>query len=1018
MPFLQASQAHGPAAVVEVDADERVVRCDRTFRTLCGLAGADAAGMRLPATDASGAPQHWVPMPDRTGERALWADIEQTLAGVQSQLCAAETDLARQVSFTDVLLETVDVGIVFCDAQGRGWVRNRAERAMLGLEVATKEGTPPDTVSGKGDVLDMAGDPVPVRDYPLLRALRGEPVGRVDLLLGPAGGPHREVTTQTTQIVGTDGDVLGAVSTLTDVTLERAARRTLAIEHEQLLQAQAETLDAELRFREVFDQAAIGAVIIGLDGLPTQVNAAACALLGRGRELLVGTLWAEFLAPGQGSTASLAESHFSSGHDTFRDERCYSRPDGTLVWVSAHLSLVRDQRGAPDYLLAQLADITERKILEADLDHRSVHDALTDLPNRFLFVERVRQALVEASTDPVAVVVVLLAGLHTVIDGDGYAAGDLVLKEIALRLESALGEDVTIAHLQPGQFAVLIKGSNHDSVHAARQALAAVGDPIDLPSGRVQVQARVGICSAPADSKDPGTLVERLIQDAASAAERAKTAGSDAIAFASSQMRREQEQRQRTQLLLRDALDNDTVGVAFQPVVDLGTGLVVGAEALLRISDRDGCPIPPQELIPVAEESGLIVEIGLRVLRLAAEQVARWLAETGVLLPVAVNVSAVQLESADFQDEVVLATSRVGLPPQALTIELTESVLLETRSAGIQKLRDLRDAGVELAIDDFGTGYASLSYLRDLPASTLKIDRSFVEGIPHDRAAVAIVASVIGLARNFGMTCIAEGIETDAQLGYLAERRVHGQGYLLGRPGPASAITRTLQGAAAGCEVLGPRSEADARDDAGDRRDEVADERDAAGDRRDHVGDERDLAALFRDNAGDLRDALGDQRDEAANQRDAAAETRDQAGAARDQAARLRDERAERLASAPGPATAGATMDPSSVARQGAARDRRDALSDRRAGADERTSAGIDRAAAVTDRDAGASERAQAELDRNIALADRGSGAGERDRAEDDRALAQSDRDAAADERGSDLPADGPMRMTGLDPDT
>ena len=204
------------------------------------------------------------------------------------------------------------------------------------------------------------------------------------------------------------------------------------------------------------------------------------------------------------------------------------------------------------------------------------------------------------------------------------------------------------------------------------------------------------------------------------------------------------------------------IRVAYQPVVDLATGHVVGAEALLRISDSAGHPIPPQELIPIAEESGLIVDIGIRVLRLAAEQVAQWLTDHGVLVPVAVNVSAVQLERAGLLHEVLQAAQMAGLPPEALSIELTESVLLESGSVSIEKLRDFRDAGIQLAIDDFGTGYASLTYLRDLPASTLKIDRSFVEGIPLDRAAVAIVASVIGLARNFGMTCIAEGIETEA----------------------------------------------------------------------------------------------------------------------------------------------------------------------------------------------------------------------------------------------------------------
>ena len=727
---------------------------------------------------------------------ARCAELEDELARLRSDLSTAASELERERRFSEVLLETIPVGIVFCDADGGGWVRNRAEREMLGLTTTQMAGVSPEAAATETDIRDASGRHVEVADYPIVRALRGEAVGEVELMVGPVGGPHREVVSHNAQIVGADGEVLGAVSILTDVSAERAGLRELQ--------------SAESRFRKVFDQAGIGAVIIGLDGLPTLVNEAACILMDRPPELLVGRLWNDYLAPGQLPTGQVIESHLSAGRDTFRDERRYVRPDGSTVHVSAHLSLVRDDHGEPDYLLAQLADISDRKRMERDLDHQALHDALTDLPNRSLFAERVRQALLDSSSEVVAVAVMVVTGLSTVIDRSGYDAGDVVLKEIAQRLVESVEGDVTIGHLQPGQFAVLAKGSIHDSVRAAEQSLATIGAPVMLPGGSVTLRASVGICAAPSGSDDPEALVPRLIQDAVDAAGRAKADGSmprgrrpswgltDAIAFAAPELREEQEEQRRTELVLRNALDDQTVCVAYQPVVDLSTGLVVGAEALLRVSDDDGRPIPPQELIPVAEESGLIVELGLRVLQLAAEQAARWFADHGVVLPVAVNVSTLQLESDTFIDDVLLAAERAGLPRGALSIELTESVLLESGSFGIERLRELRDAGIQLAIDDFGTGYASLSYLRTLPASTLKIDRSFVEGIPHDRAAVAIVAGVIGLARNFGMTCIAEGIETEAQLSYLTERGVLGQGFLLGRPGDGAAIGDRLAPAAPG----------------------------------------------------------------------------------------------------------------------------------------------------------------------------------------------------------------------------
>jgi PAS domain S-box-containing protein/diguanylate cyclase (GGDEF)-like protein len=727
---------------------------------------------------------------------------------------------------------------------------------------------------------------------------------------------------------------------------------------------------AETHFEIVFEQAGIGAAIVGLDGIPTRVNRAVCSLFGRSEDELVGRLWTAYNHPDEVPLATAVLAEVAAGHDSYADERRFLRPDGSVVWASMHVILVRDEAGEPQHLLAQLADITERKQMETKLAHQALHDRVTDLPNRSLFADRVRQLLTGATSEPGTVVVMLLAGLHTVIDKDGYAAGDAVLKEVARRLVESVHDDVTIGHLQPGQFALLVKGSTHESVRAAEQALATLDTAIQLPSGPVRLRASVGISAGHLGSEDPDALVARLIQDAATAAGRAKTDGADSIAFASPEMRQVQADQRRAELLLRDALHDDRIRVAYQPVVDLATGRVVAAEALLRISDSEGRPIPPEELIPVAEESGLIIEIGIRVLRLAARQAAAWLADHGVLLPVAVNVSAVQVERDGFLNDVLLAAELAGVPPQALTIELTESVLLGSGSVSIEKLRALRDAGIQLAIDDFGTGYASLSYLRDLPASTLKIDRSFVAGIPHDRAAVAIVASVIGLARNFGMTCIAEGIETEAQLAYLAERGVLGQGYLLGRPDDERAISDMLARARSEAPLDGGRSrpESAGREAVADRRDDVADERDRA-------CDQRDLADFLRDKAGDRRDAQADQRDKAAARRDRVADSRDRIGTIPDQD--------------PDPRTGDEPVAVPALAGRGAAEGRRLASEARRIGATKRTNADVDRADALIDRHARATERDQAELDRNIARADRGSGAHERGEAEDVRDTAE-----------------------------
>jgi EAL domain-containing protein (putative c-di-GMP-specific phosphodiesterase class I) len=244
--------------------------------------------------------------------------------------------------------------------------------------------------------------------------------------------------------------------------------------------------------------------------------------------------------------------------------------------------------------------------------------------------------------------------------------------------------------------------------------------------------------------------------------------------------------------LIEKAVDHDGVQVAYQPIIDLSTGQLVAVEALLRLTDDAGSPLPAGDVIPAAEASGLIADVGRRVIQVATHQSARWRAEHGVILPIAVNVSAAEVGLPPFSHDVLEALERSGVPPKALRIELTESMVLEAGSAGMDQLRELVEAGVELGIDDFGTGYASLSLLHALHASSIKIDQSFVAGIPDDPRAVAIVAGVISMAKSLDMTCIAEGIETESQRTYLAERGVFGQGYLLGRPDDAAAIGRLI----------------------------------------------------------------------------------------------------------------------------------------------------------------------------------------------------------------------------------
>ena len=793
---------------------------------------------------------------------------------------------------------------------------------------------------------------------------------------------------------------------------ERVASRAALTEANQLLRHGREQLKA------AFEASPTADAVMDEVGRLVDVNPAMCRFLGVAPAELIGRRWAEVIYEPDGASAESALAHvLTAGRPLGRTEMRFFTADGRVVWGMVSL-IPMDAVESIQQVMLRVEDIQAHKELERTLARQASHDPISGLPNRSLFLERVRQAVIPRGDGSlVGVLAIQVDGLQPVIDRSGYAASDRVLSLVAERMGADLGDGVTLAHLQPGLFGAVMPGGVPEAARLSNQFLTAIRAPIDLPGGPLSLRASIGISVGSPSTKESAAQVGRLVQDAENAAQVARADGGDCAVFAAAEMRDAQQRQGAFELLIRDALATDQIHVAYQPVFDLTTGRMVATEALLRMFDRDGRPVPPLDVVPVAEASGLIVDIGRRVLHIAARQVAQWQEDHGILVPVAVNVSAVQLVRPDFHDDVLAAIDMAGVPPGALSLELTESVLLKSGSPGIEQLRDLRNAGINLAIDDFGTGYASLSYLRDMPASTLKIDRTFVEGIPHDHGAMAIVAGVIALAKNFGMTCIAEGIETELQLEYLAERGVMGQGYLLARPVDGSAIGKIIamqRSSPADGELP---SVADARDSAGGRRDQTGDERDQAADQRDQAAQRRDEAAERRDEAGDRRDEAGDQRDQASDERDQASDQRDQASDNRDQAGDQRDQvgdhrdqvadqrdqdsddrdhPAEESEASTRAVDATDGVEGQALAKRvAAASDRRRASRDRRAGATERTQAELDRDTALTDRGTGANERSHAEHDRQVALADRGAGASDRSYAELDRNIAHADRGAS-----------------------
>ena len=611
--------------------------------------------------------------------------------------------------------------------------------------------------------------------------------------------------------------------------------------------ARREKASADERLRLTVEHAPIGMAMLDLDQRFVEPNAKLCEMLDYPIAELEKLSLADVSRDGEvgldeAQIAALLGGTLGHHESVMR----LVTKSGQVIEGRTSVSVVRDASGTPQHYVAQIEDVTEMRAAQLELERRAHYDVLTGLPNRSMLLDSLEQALANPETAAgVAVGFCDLDHFKQINDTDGHGAGDVVLREVAQRLASAVREDDLVGRMGGDEFVVMLRNirSPDEAELVLERARHAIEQPIVDGDREHRVSLSGGLAFAlPYDSAN------RLLSNADMALYAAKRAGRNRVETYVPVMRADAPtpddeiqsdatshapERRRSivaavpeapdpvsvnmEQVIRDALEHDRVALAYQPVLDLTTGLLVGVEALLRLSDEDGVTIAPFQVIGVAEQSGLIVDLGWRVLQLATIQGGAWRDAHGVIVPVAVNVSAVQLQSDDFLTDVRAAVARAGLPAHALTLELTESVMLTGESPGAEQLHALRKAGFELAIDDFGTGYASLSYLHELPASTLKIDQTFVAGLPADRRAVAIVAGVVALARHCGISCIAEGIETEAQRAHLARLGVLGQGYLLGRPGPAAAIGSLIE---QGRSDL-PRSSASGERASGTSRDPV-----------------------------------------------------------------------------------------------------------------------------------------------------------------------------------------------------
>jgi diguanylate cyclase (GGDEF)-like protein/PAS domain S-box-containing protein len=579
----------------------------------------------------------------------------------------------------------------------------------------------------------------------------------------------------------------------------RAAQSRIYREQESLRRSAMEARDgaeiarrsSEARFRAMFTSAAIGIGITDTRGRLLEVNNAMATMLDYRPEHLHDLNLVDFLHPDDPPALRTYFNEMIAGErDHYRIERRFRKRDGSPLWTSVTVSLVRNDDGVPQYLVGMVEDYTERHVLSEKLRHQANHDHLTGLGNRALFTERLHAAFGGSPGQRVGLCYLDLDGFKAINDTLGHVVGDQLLVEVGRRLDglvSAPGR--LVARMGGDEFVVLVEHTNGmaEVVELAERILGEVAKPVLVGGHRLTVSASVG-------------LVERSVHDASPAETMrdvdvtlhwAKVDGKNRWASYDPERNAREIARITLSNAMPAALEREEFYVDYQPIVSLVDGTMLGVEALVRWAHPEFGRLGPDRFIGLAEETGLIVPLGLWVLETACTQAMKW-NRAGRMPIVSVNLAARQVAEPDLVAEVSEIIERVGMPPSSLQLELTESAIMGTTGEPLSALRRLVDMGVRIAIDDFGTGYSNLAYLRHLPVHALKIAGSFVEGLragEQESVDARIVTALVSLAHTLKLDVIAEGVETSEQAELLRHIGADSaQGWLYAKPGPPEDV--------------------------------------------------------------------------------------------------------------------------------------------------------------------------------------------------------------------------------------
>lgn len=470
------------------------------------------------------------------------------------------------------------------------------------------------------------------------------------------------------------------------------------------------------------------------------------------------------------------------------------RRDGHETEIEDSAAPIHDREGRITGSVIVFRDVSVVRAMVLQMSHLAQHDVLTDLPNRMLLTDRITQAISSAHRNgrTLAILFLDLDGFKRVNDSLGHAIGDELLQSVATRLAACVRHSDTVSRLGGDEFVVLLSEVTHagDAAISAKKVLIALTAPHRVAQHELAVTASIGLSIYPADGQD----AETLIRNADTAMYQAKQSGRNNYQFFSASMNARSAERQSIEEGLRHALERKEFVLHYQPKIDLKTGAIIGAEALIRWQRPDHGLVSPLQFVPIAEECGLILPIGQWVLRQACRQARAWQDAGMRAIPVAVNVSSVEFRSEEFINNVWTILKDTRLEPRYLELELTESVLMQHVESTACTLKALKDMGATLAIDDFGTGYSSLSYLRRFPIDALKLDRSCVQEITSDTSDAIILSAVINMGKSLKQRVIAEGVETVNQLAFLqAHGCDEGQGYYFSRPMVAHQFAKLLE---------------------------------------------------------------------------------------------------------------------------------------------------------------------------------------------------------------------------------